>query len=134
MNGLITLGIPFSELTQLLTSGLSLGSAPPPDEPSDSGGGLNLDVPQVVVDDESAPFTSVAFAIPSGATTISWQCLGTVADVDLEGSLDFTHFSAIDNADAAEVNTIQAGPTSLRITINDGTDVTVIVTAKREKL
>lgn len=135
MNGLIPLGIPLSELTQLLTTGLSLGAPTPPDEPEVSGGALQVDLPKIIVDDEDADFTSQAFAIPSGATRITWQCFGTGVDVSLQGSLDFTHFSQIDSMADEEVNTLRAGPTSLRAVVSGGgTGITVIVTAKREKL
>lgn len=133
MNGIITLGLPLSQLTQLLTSGLSLGDPLPPDEPDVSGGALQLDVPLEVVFEEAAPYTSLSFSVPPGMTRLTWQCLGTLSDVDLEGSLDNIHFSVIDNMDDALVQSLVTGVCFLRITINTGDPVTVIITAKREK-
>jgi hypothetical protein len=135
MNGLITEGIPLGQKVQILTSGLGSGLPPPVPPPTDSvvTPGFDLDKPTTIVDNEDGPFESEVFAIPSQGTRITWQVIGTTPTVDLEASLDGENFAVLDSLAAAGVETIQAGPTFLRANVSAGTDVTVIVTIKREK-
>ncbi len=134
MNGLITEGMPLGQHIQILTSGLGSGEPPPVPPPSVvATPGFDLDRPTTIVDGEDGPFESEVFAIPSQGTRITWQVIGTSPVVDLEASLDGENFSVLDSLADQGVETIQAGPTFLRANVASGTEVTVIVTVKREK-
>lgn len=132
MNGLITEGIPLGAPIQILTGGLGSGSPiPPPYTVMDNGFTfLNLNRPYLLFEGGASEQETGVYKLPTRTTSITWELSGTVTDVELHGSLDGVHFSAIDSADAVGDKTVKTNVTSFKIVIIDGSDVACTITPK----
>lgn len=133
MNGLITEGIPLGIPVQILTSGLSAGEAPPPPpDVNPTGGLLYIGVSKLLVNNEDGIFESPIFALPATMTRLSIQMSGTVLGETVDLSNDGITFIPTLIFAAPGIQYLRTGAKFLRVTINEGTGVSVVALARRE--
>ncbi len=132
MNGLITVGVPLSNNPQILTSGLSLGDAPPPPEQVASSGMLQLGITGILVSNRTGTYESPYYNLPVNGTRLSIQSIGTITSVTINLSNDGIVFNPLPTISTATITTVNTNARWIQA-VTVGTGITVKINVRREK-
>lgn len=125
-----------NDIAHFILNGFDTGGPPPPPVVSTIAGcSLYLSVPKLLLEGAGSNDESNIFALPAKGQLISWQCIGTVSDVDLQGSEDggVTWF-VLDNMTSATLKTFYGFAPLVKIVVNSGTNVSTYLIVKGKKL
>ena len=99
-----------------------------------SGAGLiSLGVPATILSAAGDGDESAVYVLPTRSNQLTWQITGTVTEVDLLGSLDGQNWATLDTATTAGIRAIAVNVAFVKASVATGSNIGVLVIAKREK-